>query len=394
MLGLVGAYTNTIPQAEWDAIYYVEMAKFGIVGNPNLRAPFAYRPGMPFVSRVASELLSLPVESGFRVVTWGFALCFLMGVFLLSRHFTPDYRHALMTMSVFGLSAMHIKLPFFFYTLIDISAYALIVVAFWALITKRLVLCLVISSVGLLFKEWLAVPWFILSLYLAHTCWCSRSWRDFAFLVGTVTLGMLIILLPRLYIPVTRTDQFIDPFNAPITLKNLLFAWLDETRVFNIFYSIASYWLPTFLLLTPSRFHRAYADLKGFYLHIISAYLLLVLLLTMYGGTNILIFVSYSVAAQAVVLTLLFQYNVTTAEKIYVLVVMLLYNKIMLPIPTPQDNLELFADFYGGWAPRVALPTLMRFIQVGVYVILAACLRMVTAKIAAEDQQGASVDLN
>jgi len=111
--------------------------------------------------------------------------------------------------------------------------------------------------------------------------------------------------------------------------------------------------------------------------------------LTMYGGGNILIYVSYSIAVQAVVLALCFRYGVGIAEGIYVVVVMLLYNKIMLHIPLPTDGFDAYVDFYGGYASRVTLPTLMRAIEMGAYVIGAMCVRVVTAKIASDGQQDA-----
>jgi len=377
---MIAVSTNTMPP-RWDARYYVNMAQHGVAGNPNLRAPFAYRIGMPFMSRAVAALLSVSIEMGFRIVAWGFAVFLLMGIFAIAREFTEDYRHALMTMLLLSLSATHIKFSLFFYTLVDVSGYALIVAAFWALITRRLILCLIVSSVGLLFKEWLAIPWFILCLSLAGTLWHTKSRHDFAFLVISIASGASMILLPRIYISVASTGQFLDPINDPRTLRGLISVWSEDARLFNIFYAMASYWLPTLILLTSSRFHRLWSDLKGFCLNVMSSCLVLVLLLTMYGGANIFIFVSYSVAVQAIVVALLFRYGIGTAEKIYVVVAMLLYNKILLSIPLPAESLAAYIDFYGGWSTRVTLSTLMRFIEIGVFVLLAAGVRAVVARL-------------
>jgi hypothetical protein len=385
---MVAARTNSMPP-KYDAIQYVDMARSGVIGNPNLVAPMAYRPGMPFASHVVASVLSVSIENGFRIVGWISSICFLICVFTLSRCFTADYRHALVTMVILGLSAAHIKFPLFFYTLVDVSAYPLIVMSFWALITKRFNLCLLISSIGVLFKEFLAIPLFLVILHIGWTFWHSRSRRNLVHFVVALGIGLGVILIPRLCIPVSSTGQFVDPLNNLRTLRNVLVAPLDEARLFNIMYAVAGYWLPTVLLLTRSRFDRVWADLRGINLWAMSIYLFLVLLLTMYGGTNIFIFVSYSVAVQVVVLALLFRYGVGVAEVVYVVVVMLLYNKIMLHIPLPNDGFDAYIDFYGGYSSRVALPTLMRCIEMGVYVILAVCLRVVTAKIASDGQPGA-----
>jgi hypothetical protein len=374
----------------WDGTYYLDMAKSGIVGNPNVVAPFAYRPGMPFASRVVSDVLSVSLEDGFRIVVRVSVVCLLMSIFMLARCFVADYRHALMPMIILGLSYSHTKIPLFFYTLVDVSAYPLIVVAFWALITKRPRVCLAVSSIGLLFKEFMGIPWLLLCLSLSCTFWRSRTTRNFVNLAVAFGVGLSVILIPRLCIPVAHTLQFVDPINDPHTLKKLFSVPLNEDRNFNIMYATAGYWLPTLLLLTRSRFNRMRADLRGFHLGVMSVYVFLVLLLTMYGGANIATFVSYSIAVQAVVLALLFRYGVGIAEGIYVVVVMVLYNKTMLHIPSPQVSFDAYMDFYGWWSSRVTLPMLMRSIEVGAYVILAAGLRIVTAKFASGGQHDSS----
>ena len=173
--------------------------------------------------------------------------------------------------------------------------------------------------------------------------------------VGAIGVGAAAILLPRLCIPVTRTTQFVDPLNDLATLKNLFLAPLNGGRIFNIVYSAVSYWLPTLLLVTWARLSAVWADLRR--LHILAAcgiYLFLIFFATMYGGTNIFIFVSYSVAVQAAFSGLLFRHGVGVADdSLYALLVMLLYNKILLPIPIPDVAIDAYINFYGGWSSRV-----------------------------------------
>jgi hypothetical protein len=366
------------------------MAEHGVWGDAHALAPFAYRIGMPFISRVVSDSLQIPIETAFRIVTHGFALCLLIGIFVLAREFVGDCRHAIMTMFLLGLSAVHIKFPLFFFTLVDVSAYALIVTAFWALITHQFTLCLIVSSVGLLFKEWLAVPWFVLCTHCAHQWYREMSVRNLAYLGAAAGLGLSAILLPRLLIPVAGTVQFVDPLNAPPSLSVLLTAPLDERRWFNIAYSLAGYWLPTMLLLTGSRARQVWDALGAFVLYSMGIYVGLVLILTMYGGTNISIFVGYCVPVQTVILALLFRNGIKMWEIVYVTLAMLLYNKTLLHIPLPDRDFDAYIDFYGGWSDRVSLSTIMRFLEIGVFMVLAHCIRTLVDIAKTSDQRAES----
>ena len=392
ILLLIAACTNSIP-AFSDALYYLNIAKYGLIGNPNLVAPFAYRPGMPFVSSMISTLLCVSIEDGFRIVGWISAIFFLMSIFMLSRYFTTDYRHAIIPMILLGLSFYHIKFPLSFYTLVDVAAYPLMVFSCWALITRRFLLCLLVSSIGVFFKEFLAVPLILLFIQLGCEFLRTRSKLNLLQLSIAIGFGISAILIPRFFIPVSKTFQFVDPLNDLSTLKMLISAPLDELRIFNIIYAVVSYWLPTILLLTRPRFNALWADLQGFNMLVwCGIYLFLVLLLTMYGGTNIPIFISYSVVVQIVVLALLFRHGVGVAETIYVIFVILIYNKILLHIPTPDISFDAYIDFYGGWSSRVSGTTIIRFLECGVFVAISSFIRIVVSKISSNGQQGHAAD--
>jgi hypothetical protein len=249
-------------------------------------------------------------------------------------------------------------------------------------------LCLLISSIGVLFfKEFLAIPLFLVILHFGSAFWHGRSRRELVHFVVALGVGVGVILIPRLCIPVSRSGEFVNPLDLR-TLGDFFFATLDEVRLFDVMFAVASYWLPTILLLTPSRFNQVWADLRGRNLRVMSIHLFLVLLLTVYGGNNSFVYFGYSVAIQAVVLALLFRHGVGVAEGMYVVVVMLLYNKILLHIPLPNDGFDAYIDFYGGYAPRLSLPIVMRFMEMGVFVVLAMCGRAVAARIASDGRPG------
>jgi hypothetical protein len=381
---LIKARTNEMSQPLWDGAYYVDMAANGIVGNPNLVAPFAYRPGMPLISGMIADLFLVSTEDGFRIVVFASSVLFLLSIFALTREFTNDFRHALLTMVILGLSSTHVKIPLFFFTLVDVFAYFLIVLAFHAMIKKRLNLCLIISSIGLFFKEFLAIPLFIVILIKGYRFVKSRSTKDIVDFTVSMGIGLAVIGIPRIFIRVSHTDQFLDPLNDIRTLKILISAPLDEARVFNIIHGMFGYWLPTFCLLTRQRFIRVWTELGDIKLKVMSIYLLLVLFLSLYGGVNILVFVGYSVVAQAIVLTLLFRRGVRKVEIIYVVCVLILYNKILLHVPQPQICFDTYLDFFGTAGSRVTVTTLMRFTLMCVYIYLASVIRYFVAGVSVD----------
>lgn len=372
---LVALRTNTMkPQS--DGREYIEMGRYGIFNNPNLIAPFAYRPGMPYLSAGMSALFGVDIKLGFRIAGWVSMVALLMGIYAISREFISDHRKALLPMLILGLSFYHIKFPLFFYSLVDVAAYPLIVFSFWAFIKKKYWLCLVLTSVGVLFKEFLAIPLLLLMIQVGILYFKEKSGKNLFRFLLTVFVGGAAILLPRLLLPVSSTEQFVDPLNDLSTLTNLVTAPFDEMRVFNVFFALLSYWLPTWLLLTRGRGVKILDELKqrGILLWCV-AFLLLDLGLTFYGGTNIPIFISYSVPIQTIVLALLVREGPGLVEYIFTFLVMLMYNKILFLIPDPTVDIELFITYYGGWSNRVDPRTFVRLADMGIFITLAAILR-------------------
>jgi hypothetical protein len=256
------------------------------------------------------------------------------------------------------------------------------VLAFLALFTKKLKTCLLLCSIGLLLKEFLAVPLILLCIQLGRASLHTRSQRDVVRFIVAICIGTGSIVIPRLFIHVGATQQFVDPANDPATLVQLINAPLDEFRTFNILYANISYWLPTLLLMTRQRFMLVWDELQSrdILLPCVTG-ILLILLLTLYGGTNITVFTAYGVAIQAVVLTIVMRCGVGKAEILYMIIIMLIYNKIFLHVPTPDINMDAYIDFYGGWSSRVSLTTLMRLLECCAFVGGSMLIRMITARI-------------
>lgn len=384
MVWLLSRFANPIPPA-WDALHYLDMAESGLWGNPNLVAPFAYRPAMPMLSRALADLLSVPLVRGFAIMGTISAVAFLMAVFGLARAFTRRSWPAIASMVLLGAWFTHVKVALHFPPFVDVAAYPLMVLAFWALVRRRLGWCLAISSVGvLLFKEFLAVPLLLAVGMVGLQLVRRRSGRNVARLLLAVLLTAAVVGLPRALITVSSTAQFIDPIHDPATLRRLLLAPLDERRTFNLAFALVAYWLPTLVLMTRRRLDRLWSDLEELgALWPALGTMALVLLLTMYGGTNLMVFVAYTVGVQALVLALLLRRGVGNAELAWAMVATVVFNKLLLPIPLPEAGLEAYIDFYGGWSSRVSLASVIRLVECVAFIAVGAIVRGLGARLRA-----------
>ena len=369
LAAFVGIFTNATPPM-WDGQSYVDMARVGIADNPNLQAPFAYRPAVPLLAGEVSKRLSITVEESFRLIGRIAAVLFSLSVFALSQRFARRPADAFVVVVLVGLLYQHIKYPLFFYTLIDVAAFPLIILAFLLLVSRRLPAALAVSSVGILFKEFLAIPLLLVILQYADAWWRDRSAGTFLKAVLAAIVGAAAVVLPRALIQVSSTAQWLDPFNDIGTLEQLYRMPADPLRWVNILYNECGYWLPTLLLLTRERLTAVWQDLEALNLKAIFAgFFALNFVLTMFGGTNTFIFASYAVPLQVVILTLLLRYDVPRTEIVFAVAALLLFNRIFWPIPLPVPlqpdiaKLEPFLDFYAGWESRVTVSTLTRTVE-------------------------------
>jgi hypothetical protein len=257
---------------------------------------------------------------------------------------------------------------------VDVAAFPIMVLAVWAFVKRRLWLCFWISVLGLFFKEFLAIPLLLVLLELAWVYRENPHHKSLLILCLGVVLTLGVILLPRLGLHVIATYQEIDPVHRPRSLGRLILDPLNVRRDINIVLDTFSYWLPSLLLLTWDRWRgvrRSLMPQKTFIL----GFLALNFLLVMYGGTNILIFMSYSVPVQLMVLGILLGMEIPPAEWILALICLLLYNRTFSSIPLPDKNFDAFIDFYEGWASRVNLSTLRHFLEMALYLLAMGGLR-------------------
>ncbi len=358
-------FTNVMPP-KWDTVEYMDMARSGIFGNDHLMAPFAYRPGMPLLARLVSDVAAIPLEDGFLWITRCSAIAFLFLCFLLSRCFTHSAVRAMGPVLLISLSAMHVKVPLFAPTAVDVAAYPLMVLAFLFFIRGRLWGCFWTACIGLFFKEFLAIPLFLALWRMILDHRKEPPGRNRLMLSLAILLALSVILTPRLFLHVAGTVQEIDPQHRPRSLGRLVLNPLNPLRNVNILLDLCSYWLPCLLLATSQRMREVREFLRPLEKFVIG-FLALNLLLVMYGGTNILIFISYSAPIQIMILAIWAEKERHPVEWIIALMCMGLYNRVFSAIPLPDENFAAFIDFYEGWGSRVNLSTLKHFLEIAMY---------------------------
>jgi hypothetical protein len=361
-----------------DAVLYIDMAREGILGNQHLAAPYAFRPAVPLLVGVTSSVFSLPVEEAFRITTRLSGVFLLWCVFLFSTDFGVGFGRAAAIMAIVGFSFFHVKYPLFAYAMVDIEAYIVMVAACWLVFKGHPRLSLAVSCIGVFFKEFLVIPSVLVFAAAVHEYMIrpSKSRLVWVFLIPVIV--STLFLLPRLYLPISvaygnSLKWVIPPNGVPFSylreLRLFLSNPVDCPRQVNVLFSLVSYFLPTLFLLTPKRASVLWRDLGDRRYFIVLAFLLVVLF-TMVGGSNIMIFVSYAIAVQVILLAYLFRQHIPFGEVILVLFVVAMYNKIVFPVPSFVTDFGPAVDFYGGWASRVNGHTVERFLQMAAVLLV------------------------
>lgn len=360
----VAARTGTMAP-RWDGLTYVRMAQSAPAASDSLVAPFAYRPGMPWLARGVSAATGVSIVQGFRIVGFAAAALLLVLAFFWARRRTGYAGPAAFVAACVGLSFVHVKFPLYFSTLVDVAAYPFLVAALWMGLERRYTASLVTACAGLFFKEFLIIP-VVLLVYLMHADQRLRPDTRRRREILAVVLGLGVFLVPRLAVPVAASFQEIDPLHDPASLRRLVANPLNWKLHANIAYAWAGYWLPTLLLCTRERVRAAWRTLDGIR-GWLALYLILVWLMTLYGGTNIFVFVSYAVGAQILVLSALLRRRIPRRELALVLAALVVYNRIPWAIPDPAVSFDRYIDFTGGWATRLPMESGLRVLEMAGY---------------------------
>ncbi len=382
LVGAIDCTTVTTPPSA-DSVSYVNVAEQGLGNNPNLAAPFAYRFGTPLLARLLSLATPLSVLASFSLLAFLAAWGTTSVSYLLARSAGASMINALAIAGTVAFSLFNVKFALAAPTMVDAQGLLLITVSVWALVARRYGACLLISCIGLFFKEFLLIPGVLLFAGKITEYWRTRSTSPLLWGIATVCLMAVCFVVPRLAIPVSTGygANLRWNFSAPShygyfeNLRYFLSGAPTLNRSVNLGFAFVSYWLPVLLLATPGRMKQVWQGLPPIralcLLHV-----LLVLFFALFGGTNIMIFVAYTLPVLVLVLAGLLRARIHWAEVVLMLAVLLAFNRIPEIAGGPGLSTEEIAQFYGGWWTRVDSVTLHRTLEMGGYVLMFILLRI------------------
>jgi len=140
-------------------------------------------------------------------------------------------------------------------------------------------------------------------------------------------------------------------------------------RDVNIVYSYLAFWLPVLLLINRKRFNIVRHRLRDVWVAC-SIYLLLQCCLVMYGGTNLMIFVSYSLPVALLVYVCVLKYGGVTLHELVVLIaVVFIFNRNWQFVPLPNTSFEQYLDFLGGYNDFLTRHSFARMIELAAWLI-------------------------
>ena len=358
----------------WDFTVYKDLAENGVWDNPGRTAPSAYRFATPLLAGSIKRVFDVPIETSFRIIAYLGAVGQLFGIFILGRCFHFSMRTSVILMLVTAFSMLNVKFLLFDVFRPDHLAYPLMIVGILAITKEALGLIVLVSVVGLQVREFLVIPPVLFVYATVRRWWHDRAQRGLlikaVFVVFCVTIS---IVLPRALLSVVRSYQEIDPLNNPESLRKLFSIPLNMKRDLNFLLTVLSYALPLLLLTTRARLRTAFERL-GPNQALILLYTGLVLLLAMYGGSDMMRFVTYLFIPQAILLGyVVHEGDVHPLEIIYMLVAVFIFNRILWSIPI--WDLNLYLDFLSGFEDRINVGTVKRVAELSAYVVLAMLLR-------------------
>lgn len=374
---LIDLMTNSCPISSWLELY-TTIADKGLFNNPNLVSPCAHRFVVPILSGATAKLFGVRTLEGFQIFNYFSHICLLLAVFVFSKKMGGNRNNALIVLLAVALSMANIKNNLYFNFGMEPFCQALIIFFYLLLLEKRWLGALATACFGLCVRELFIIP--SIGLVIERFCSSTSSklfWRMLTpALFTAITLTVFVSI--RLIIETKSSILLVDPFTQNQWLKLLLTVPLNPPRNLNIILGICFYLLPGFMLLTKA---RATSCLQSVQPHKrwLSSYTVMLLILTVYGGTDLYRYLSYLFLPLILVLTFCLQQTTQPVSKIEIVTMLcatLLFNRILDPLPSPITSLERYLDYFPCIESRINYATLMRVLQFGLCLLLAWCVRL------------------
>ncbi|MFM8369962.1 MAG: hypothetical protein ACKOBD_14545 [Chloroflexota bacterium] len=359
---IIDLLTNTIntTQNQWDFAYYIALAKDGFNAEP-LASPFAYRFFTPGLVHLLS-LTGLSIENGFLVIAYFGAIAQLMGIFYFVQWLTKSNRGAWIALFVTAFSMFNIKFLVFDPFRPDHLAYALILLQTYFAFERRFLPLLILTIIGSTIREFTLVP---LAAYLFMVAQDSKM-RTLAAKQGLIAAILVLpaVFLPRYLIPVTENFQLIGLSTEG--LLNAIALFFIPSFPINFIFSIIAYILPLFLLANLTDIRTAFQQLPDSRRSYLIGYLVLVLILSFFGGTDYNRFATFLFLPQIILIGLLDQ--VSNTKLALTFFCLFIFNRLWMHIP--DWDVQTYRDFFGGFALQLNLQTAYRYAELFLFIAI------------------------
>jgi len=245
----------------------------------------------------------------------------------------------------------------------DHIAYVFVILGFYFGLTSRFYGLLLTTAIGVQFREFAVLP--LIAFLLALVA--GGQWRALQRYVLPASFCFLVaVALPRLLIPVTGSCQSVS------SLRSVFRIPLNFKRDLNLVISIIAYLLPTIMLLNIQRIRLIRAQLSDEVKRFVLIYTLLVILLSLYGGSDLARFATYLFIVQALLIGLLSR-MASGAEIITMLMATFIFNRMWMPLPI--WNIGKYLDFLGCYAARLNWSTFSRCVELIIFIAISVLIR-------------------
>jgi hypothetical protein len=343
----------------WDFRYYIGMAREGFYARP-LASPFAYRYLTPLLVH-GLFLLGISIEDGFRLAAYVGAIAQLSGIVFFTYWATGSRKGAYLAMTVTALSLFNVRFLLFDIYRPDHLAYGLILLGTYFAFERKFLPLLVTTLIGSQIREYTLVP------LVAYLFSITRSKSRKQIIAEAAISGLTLlpaVTLPRLLIPVTENYQIIGLSKEGI-ITALTLPFIPSLDI-NFIFSILAYLLPLLVLADVKTIKLAFSSLSVERQAYLRVYIILVLAMSFFGGTDFFRFATFLFLPQ-IILTGLLAPQAANFQVAMTLVSVFIFNRIWLPFPI-WDR-EKYLDFYGAYSLRLNWNTFFRFVEILVYIM-------------------------
>jgi len=366
---VIDFFTNTlvIDNHDWDCKNYISIAKYGFKAFP-LLSPFAYRFGTPFMASAINAMTGFSLYWCFKIIAYIGVIFQLFSLNLLISSVIKPNRCLYLVILITAFSIANVKAMLFDVYRADHLSYGIILIQCYVCWRRRYLILLILTIIGLQYREFTIVP---LIAYIF--CALKQDWMKFItfkYLVLTFFCLFFGIMVPRVLIPVTGSVQYIEFSLSGI--KRAFTVLLNLKRDFNYIYSFLAYILPILMLASFIDLKKSFSSFSKDIRRFLGCYILFVMILTLFGGTDLIRFISYLFVPQCLILARIMTKK-SFINVVLVLFMMSIFNRIWWFVPI--WDYEKYLDFFGGYDSRLNLNSLCRALELIFFIAIGFLIR-------------------